>query len=140
MKLSDAIDKGIECVPGKSSQALASHLGLLPPALSAAKSGRRGLEEKACVKLALLINADPLELIAASRVITAKDYETKQFWQQFAKAAAIGPLAAMSIALVTMIVTPSEAEAAPLHQQESSSIHIMLNRLFTILKSKIKLA
>jgi hypothetical protein len=125
MKLSDAINKGIECLPSKTAKGLAGYLSVSVSDLSSARTERKGLKEEACLELAKLIGADPLEILAASKVITAKDDEQRKLWAQYAKAAAIGPFAAMSIAFVTLIVTPSDAQAAPLHQQKSSPINIM---------------
>lgn len=77
--------------------------------ISSAKSPGRGLPDKACVKLAQLLEIDALKVIAARNEWTAKTEEDKEFWHPLANAAAI---AGISVAIVTSFLMPSPAQAA----------------------------
>lgn len=86
---------------------LAEKLGVVPQDLTGAKAGRRGLPNDACVKLAQITGADPLEVIAASELATEKKPEKRAFWESYQARAAC-----MAIALTALnVATPSPAEA-----------------------------
>lgn len=63
-----------------TGRALANHLGIGANELTDAKGHRRGLPNHACVKLAKLIGREPLEIIAASELVTEKREEKRDFW------------------------------------------------------------
>ena len=68
---------------------LAKVIGMNANALRDAKSGRQGLPVYACIKLAELIEVTPLEVIAASELVTEKREERRAvflpFVQQFGR-------------------------------------------------------
>ena len=78
MTLSDFITKGIESAGGVI--ALAEKIGVGRTNIPNAKAGERGLPNVACVKLAKLIDADPLAVIAASELVTEKDEKKRAEW------------------------------------------------------------
>jgi hypothetical protein len=78
MQLRDYINAGIEATGDRKH--LAKLLGMTPDNVSNAKSHGRGLPNDACVKLATLIDANPLEVIAASELATEKKNEKREFW------------------------------------------------------------
>ncbi len=78
MQLRDYINAGINSTG--SQRDLADHLGTSSQQITNAKAQRAGLPNDACVKLATLIHANPLEVIAASELATEKKVEKREFW------------------------------------------------------------
>lgn len=62
---------------------LATILDQNPEALTSAKAHRRGLPAYACISLAKLINVNPLEVIAASELVTEKKEERRAVFLPF---------------------------------------------------------
>ena len=81
MELRNYIEKGIETEGTLTS--LAVKLGQTREAMTAAKGQRRGLPILACVKLAKLIQAEPLMVIAASEIVTEKKEERLAEWKPY---------------------------------------------------------
>ncbi len=100
MNLSDYIKHGEQ--QRSTGKALAEYLGIMPPDLSAAKNGRRGLPAFACVKLAQLIGEDERRVIAASELVTEKNPERRAVWLPFVQEiAARAPKRAMAATKAT---------------------------------------
>lgn len=112
MELKDYIEQGIN--RQKSVKALGLYLGVAGNSITDAKAHRRGLPTDACVRLAYLINAEPLAVIAASELATERNAERREFWFSFANPAKTARVAGLMIflAVVTNFVTPSPAEAS----------------------------
>ncbi|MDR0674614.1 MAG: hypothetical protein LBF93_13395 [Zoogloeaceae bacterium] len=89
MNLKNYIEIGEKRLGGRST--LANHLDIHRDALTAAKSNRRGLPNDACIKLAQLTSVEPLEVIAASELVTEKKPEKRDFWLQYTSAEAKNP-------------------------------------------------
>lgn len=69
---------------------LAKILGIPDSYIRIVKSGRRGLPADVCIKLADYINADRLEVIAASNLVTEKDVEKRKIFEScFTTAASV---------------------------------------------------
>ncbi|MDR3323440.1 MAG: helix-turn-helix domain-containing protein [Zoogloeaceae bacterium] len=108
MNLRDYIDSATQKVG--SQVALADKVGQTPANLRGARGNVRGIPVDACIKLARILDVDPLEVIAASELATEKKPEKRLFWEGFmhgAKAACM----LMGLALVTMIMTAPPANA-----------------------------
>jgi plasmid maintenance system antidote protein VapI len=65
-----------------SQKALAEFLGIPATSIRNVNCGRQGLSNVTCVKLAQLIETDPLEVIAASELVTEKKPEKRAFWER----------------------------------------------------------
>lgn len=63
--------------------ALAEELEQHPDAITSAKKHRRGLPVYACVKLAAILNEDPIHIIAASELVTEKREDRKAVFLPF---------------------------------------------------------
>lgn len=99
-----------------SLTALGKMLDISQPDMSNAKAMKKPLPAKAIVQLAEFIEADLRAVIAANELVTEKDEKKRAFWSPFvqhAKAASF----ALVFSLVTNFVTPSPAEAAPIHYE-----------------------
>lgn len=66
---------------------LAKLLEQQPNALTDAKGSRRGLPVYACIKLADLLGIDPMEIIAASELVTEKHEDRIAVFRPFVQAA-----------------------------------------------------
>lgn len=88
------------------------------------RDGERSLADDVCIKLADYIGEDRLEVIAASNLVTEKDERKRKIFESCFKrtsqAACIGLVIGLS-----MILTPSTAQAASLNAAESNTIYIM---------------
>ncbi|HJW26504.1 MAG TPA: hypothetical protein VJ576_16535 [Rhodocyclaceae bacterium] len=125
MELRDYIDSGIRTKG--SAKALATYLGIAPQSLTNAKAHTRGIPNSAAVKLATLIGADPLAVIAASELATERQEEKRAFWFPFANHSNLAKTAgiALMFAFVTNFVTPAPAEAAPILKSSGHMIGLM---------------
>lgn len=130
MTLRDYIEKGILQKGGV--QQLADALGIARQHITNAKAHARGLPTDTCIKLARMIEADPIAVIAASELATEKKAEKREFWLSFANPAKAARVAGMVIfwGIVTNFVTPSPAEAAPMLKSAIYDICIMLSLAF----------
>lgn len=100
---------------------LAEKLGVTPQDITSAKAERRGLPNDACVKLAQITGANPLDVIAASELATEKKPEKRAFWMAY-QARAAGVALAFGI---TTFTTPTPAEAAPMLNSAYDIVFIM---------------
>lgn len=110
---------------------LENDLGLARGYLTDVKAGRRGLPAIAQDKLEVLMNLPQGSLRPASEIITEKQPEKVAYWKkklvEFERMAAVFLMAIF--VLVTTVVTPSPAKAAPLLQVVGSTVYIMLNAM-----------
>ena len=85
---------------GKQSE-LAKYLNVRYTTIGLVKSGKRGLPEALCIKLARYIDEDEIKVIAASNLVTEKDEERRKIFEScFSRAAGI-----VSVASVISILT-----------------------------------
>jgi len=113
-------------VEAGSQKALGVMIGQAPSTLRSAKAGLIGLPTYACVMIADLIGEDHTTVIAASELVTEKKSERRAFWEKKLEALAAG-VAVVSVATVTLIVTPSPAKASSLQEVDAYSMYIMSN-------------
>ena len=89
---------------------LARILNVRDTALRLAKSGKKGLPDAICIKLADFIEINPLQVIAASNLVTEKDEERRKIFEScFTRAASI---AAAALIFASSSMTSSPAHAA----------------------------
>jgi hypothetical protein len=81
MELKDYIEQGAK--KQGSLSALGRYLGQSEGAIRGAKSQARGLPVYACLRLAEYINADPLQVIVSSELVTEKREERRKIFQHF---------------------------------------------------------
>ncbi len=85
MELQEYIKRGEAAAGGRPE--LAKILEQKANAITDAKGHRRGLPVYACIKLAHLINADPMEVIAASELVTETREDRKAVFLPFVQVA-----------------------------------------------------
>lgn len=107
MEQRDYIEAGAKLKGSLAS--LARHLDQGETAMREAKAHKRGMPVYACVKLAQLIKVDPLQVIAASELVTEKKEERKAIWLPFVSGNMAHPVAAALIATgLTVLNTVTE--------------------------------
>ncbi len=88
MNIKTYIEMG-EKKAGKQTE-LGRILGIKENYLRNAKSGRAGLPDAICIKLADYIEVNPLKVIAASNLVTEKDEERRKIFEScFTRAASV---------------------------------------------------
>jgi len=116
MDFRDYIEEAEKRVGGRTP--LAEALGINADNLSGMKKGARPMPAKACAKMAAILDMDPGALMVIGEAFYAKSPEDQKFWAPFAQRAqsaihaALMMLAWCAVGLVTLIVTPSPAEAS----------------------------
>jgi hypothetical protein len=88
MELKDFIDTGAE--KRGSIASLARYLDQGETALRDARKKKRGLPAYACIKLAEYIGVEPIQVIAASELVTEKREERREIFQRFLGGAKAG--------------------------------------------------
>lgn len=112
---------------------LAKILGVSDGYIRMVKAGKRGLPAEVCILLADYIEADRLEIIAASNLVTEKDEKKRKIFEScFTKAASM--TAAALIIGASSIVSPSPANASTA-TNASATICIMLNLIIVEINS-----
>lgn len=131
MNIIEMIVKGNE--KAGSQKNLAELLGVSSQNIANTKKGRYGLPDYACFRLAELLQIDPATVIAASALVTEKNEERRKTFLPFVigKAATI---AALSMGLVILEMTPTPAEAATLLDNGITEFTLCLLAWFTIKK------
>lgn len=109
---------------------LAKTLKVRDTAIRLAKSGKQGLPDAVCIQLANYIEVDPLEVIAASNLVTEKDEERRKIFEgcfkrskERATAMIIGGLV---ISILTMV--PETPANAGVQNNNLNKIYIIRNR------------
>ncbi|SFI45401.1 helix-turn-helix transcriptional regulator [Nitrosomonas sp. Nm34] len=110
---------------------LAKMLGVTDSYLRTVKTGRNGLNDAVCIELAKYIEVDPLEVIAASNLVTEKDERRRKVFESCLKnsrSAAAGVTIAL---LVTTVLTlaPIKPASASYLSFIGDNLHIIRNSI-----------
>lgn len=112
----------------KNDLALSNHLGWNSGKTSQYRTGKRVMDDEACLALALALNINPMEIIGAACIDRAQQVGQKSLWTVFIeRAAATATTAALAIS-VNLFLTPNNAEAStysPYSPAASSCLYIM---------------
>ena len=127
MDIRELIEKG-NAVAGTQAR-LAEALGVRTQALADTKAGRQGLPDYACFRLAAILAIDPATVTAASALVTEKNEERRKVFYPFVMGKA-ATIAACTLALVILEMTPIDAQAALLLATDNSAIVIMSTWMF----------
>ena len=90
---------------------LAKILGITDAHIRMVKSGKRGFSDDVCIQLADFIEADRLEVIAASNLVTEKDENKRKIFESCFSKVANFAVAALILGVISMM-TPSPANAS----------------------------
>jgi hypothetical protein len=109
---------------------IAKILNLSHGAISHYKSGRRIMDDETCMAIAIALNVHPMDVVGAACIDRAEKAGKNSLWETFTmRATAL--TASVVLVLVTNVLTPTNAEAAPLlaHSQiaTTDTLYIMSN-------------
>jgi len=89
MKATEWIDRAAHKLNGASDYAIAKRIGCRPSALSRyRKRPASTMDDQAAIGIAEILGLDPLQVIADQQAERAKNAKARDFWKQFAAAAA----------------------------------------------------
>lgn len=125
MEIKNYIEIG-EKKAGKQAE-LARILGIRDSYLRQAKLGKCGLPDAVCIELAIYIEADPLEVIAASNLVTEKDERRRKVFQSCFRKANSAAASMLIASIVTTVLT-----MAPLKPANASFSEPVINTLYII--------
>lgn len=100
---------------------LAKLLNVRDTTIRLAKSGKKGLPDAICIKLADYIEVNPLQVIAASNLVTEKDEERIKIFKSCLNRAA--SIAAAALIFTFSSMTSSPAHAAHLLSEQINNIY-----------------
>ncbi|MDN7873884.1 DUF3693 domain-containing protein [Burkholderia aenigmatica] len=105
-----------------SDYAAAKHLHVTRAAVSRYRNGDGAFDDTTALRVAEILDVDPLEVIAAANAERARDDETRRLWER-----AWGKVTGVTVAsalVVGLTVAPSVAESATI-QPIVPSLHVM---------------
>ncbi|MDO8291108.1 MAG: hypothetical protein Q7T44_17990 [Parvibaculum sp.] len=135
MDLRELIENGNKAAGTQA--ALAKAIGVTTQNIANAKAGRYGLPDYACFQLATLLKIDPAQVIAASALVTERNEERRKVFYPFVMGKT-ATIAALSLGLVILKMTPIDAEAALRLGINNGSIGIMSSLILAIMLIKFK--
>jgi hypothetical protein len=132
MKMKIFLDEAEKRVGGRS--ALVLRLGISSQQITNARAERAGLPIPACIALAEIIGAEPLVIITESELVTEKNEDRRSILKKYA-GGVMGLIAGLVLS-VSLIMTPTPAQATPMLKTDSAMLYIMLNRLLRLARLK----
>lgn len=120
----------------KNDRQLAIHLNVTSGTISQYMSGKRIMDDEACLRVAMDLDIDPLKVIAAAGLDRAAKTGQASLWEVFLKKTAATSAAAVLVG-VCLFSTQGDAQAAPLRPEAAQRICIMLNRMHAWLTGRL---
>lgn len=112
------IDQAVRQCGHKNDSALAKKLGWSSGAISMYRSGKRVMDDEACLALALELGVNPLDIIGAACLDRAEKSGQKSLWEVFMNRAAATAGAVLVASSVNVFLTPNPANAASMRVSE----------------------
>jgi len=106
----------------KNDVALCKLLNWSSGKISQYRSGKRIMDNEACVALALELEIDPLKIIMTCDMERARKTGQKSLWEVFTMRTAQQISAVLALCFVTSFLTPTPAEAANMRVSEGSKL------------------
>lgn len=103
----------------KNDVAICKLLGWSSGQISQYRSGKRIMDNEACLALALELKIDPLLVIMAADIDRAERSGQHSLWEVFSRRATQTASVAL-FGAVTLFVTPTPSEAAPVLQSKTA--------------------
>lgn len=113
------IDLAVRQCGHKNDSSLAKKLGWSSGAISMYRSGKRVMDDEACLALALELGISPLEIIGAACLDRAEKSGQKSLWEVFMNRAAATAGAVLVASSVNVFLTPTPANAASMRVSEA---------------------
>lgn len=113
------IDMAVKQCGYRNDSALAKKLGWSSGAISMYRSGKRVMDDEACLALALELGISPLEIIGAACLDRAEKSGQKSLWEVFMNRAAMTAGAVLVASGVNLFLTPAPANAASMRVSDT---------------------
>lgn len=97
---------------------LANKLGISRAAISHYTTGRRVMDDEACLAVALQLGLDPMEVLGAAFLDRAEKTGQRSLWEVFMNRAAATAGAVLVASSVNVFLTPNPANAASMRVSE----------------------
>lgn len=95
----------------KNDRQLALHMGVGPNTIHQYMSGKRVMDDEACLAVALQLDINPLQVIGAACIDRAEKTGQKSLWEVFMSRTAATAAAVLVASGVNLFLTPGNAEA-----------------------------
>lgn len=96
----------------KNDRQLATHLNMTSGTISQYMSGKRIMDDEACLAVALQLDINPLQVIGAACIDRAEKTGQKSLWEVFMSRTAATAAAVLVASGVNLFLTPESANAA----------------------------
>lgn len=131
MKIEKLLDATKAALQIDTDGELARNLGVSKPAISDYYNGKRAPDDFACLKIAQALGKPLDSVIATVKAASEKDETRRAAWENYMKR--LGGFAASVVfalcVTVTLIVTPTPANASPALDLQTGPVCIMLSAL-----------
>jgi len=104
----------------KTDGEVATLLGLTRGAVSHYTTGRRVMDDEACLAVALALNINPMEIIGAACIDRAEKTGQKSLWEVFMSRGAAVAASVLMATSVNLFLTPDSANAATMRVAKGS--------------------
>ncbi|MBC3871924.1 helix-turn-helix domain-containing protein [Undibacterium oligocarboniphilum] len=112
MRAAKYLDQIMQKKKLRRDKELAEWLQISPAAVAQYRSGVRTMDNEKCIKIAIELGIDPIEIIMASDIDRAERAGQKSLWEVFTTRTAQRVSAVLALCFVTSFLTPTPAEAA----------------------------
>lgn len=114
MKSVKYLDMAIERLQLKNDFSLSKHMNWSRGIISMYRSGKRVMDDEACLAIALILDMNPMEIIGAACMDRAEKSGQSSLWEVFMSRTAAATASALIFGGVALfLTTPSPAEAKP---------------------------
>ena len=96
----------------KNDRQLAMHLNMGTSTIHQYMSGKRVMDDEACLAVALDLNINPMEIIGAACIDRAEKSGQKSLWEVFMNRTTAVAASVLMTTSVNLFLTPAPAEAA----------------------------
>jgi transcriptional regulator with XRE-family HTH domain len=112
-----------------SDYALQQSLGISKSAISLLRNGKTFFDDATALRIANILDIDPLEVVAAANAERARNSDVRHMWENvWGKAAGAMATTAFAACIVGLAAAPSPAQSAPLELDNGARVWIMSNR------------
>ncbi len=112
MKSVEFIDQALAKGQHKNDFALSKKLEWSSGKISQYRTGKRIMDNEACIALALEIGIDPMKIIMAADIDRAERAGQHSLWEVFSRRTSLAAAILLCV-VVNLFLTPTPAEAAP---------------------------
>jgi hypothetical protein len=111
MKSNKYLDDIIQKFNLKNDAELARHMNWATSKISQYRTGKRMMDNDACLEVAMQLDIDPIKVIMASEIDRAEKTGQHSLWQVFSSRTSIAA-SVLAMVAVNLILTPTPSEAA----------------------------